>query len=70
MTMMHPDTMTAPQVVAYLEPMRTPLPSMLFSLKTARRLITESGGRLTWWDAGETWASITLAHPDTTYPPL
>ena len=40
------------------------------AIDTARRAITESAGRLTWIDAGETWARVCRATPGVTYPTL
>jgi hypothetical protein len=41
-----------------------------FDLETARMLIKQAGGRLTWSEAGETWARLALAEPESWYPPL
>lgn len=39
-------------------------------LERARALIKASANRLTWFDAGETWARLTLARPGFFYPEL
>jgi hypothetical protein len=43
---------------------------IVVAIDHARRLIAESNGLLTWFDAGETWASLHRGDPETRYPAL
>lgn len=47
-----------------------PKSTVLVSIEHARRLIAESRGALTWFDASATWARLAKAHPNTRYPVL
>lgn len=55
---------------AALATLSRPNDTLTVSLDNAVDLLAASGGRLTWLDAGETWARIVLARPGVTYPPL
>lgn len=60
-------TPTLDQVYAELVEPRS---IMVVAIDHARRLIADSNGFLTWFDAGETWASLHRGDPKIQYPAL
>lgn len=47
-----------------------PLDSVTYPIDIARDVISASGGRVTWIEAGATWARLTPSTPGVEYPAL
>tara|TARA_B100000745_G_scaffold192726_1_gene126781 strand:+ start:38415 stop:38612 length:198 start_codon:yes stop_codon:yes gene_type:complete len=60
-------TMTLDSVLATLS---RPTDTVTIGFNNAVKLIAESNGRLTWLDAGDSWARVCLARKGSEYPPL